>query len=132
MGCVIGCGGVVKTDPIKISDRALFATRSNRKFASRVAPAGAVGTESTTIVVIAKPAAAEAHYELITAWIGILAKKEPWDSSIASQDEFDDCLQFWSTTALVFDPATMGAVSESSWEEILTCAGPNFSCESAA
>ncbi|QYG08938.1 hypothetical protein [Janthinobacterium sp. PAMC25594] len=126
MGCIVGRGGVVKTNALKIDDLALFALRTNRKFPSRVAPSGQVGTESSTIVIIAKPSFAEGQYELITAWIGSLAKKEPWDPSILSQDEFEDCLHFWSTTALVFDPATMGTVSENSWRKVLALANPKF------
>jgi hypothetical protein len=126
MGCVVGRGGIVKTSAIQIGDRTSFAVRANRKYPSRVAPPGVVGAESTTIVIIAKPTPTKGRYELITAWVGILARKEPWDPTIASQDEFNDCLHFWRTTALVFDPATMSPAAESSWGETLAIAESNW------
>lgn len=126
MGRVVGNCGLVKTSPLKITDSASFAVRTNRRFPSRITLQGGVGSESSTIVVIAKPATSGDHYELITAWVGILAKREPWDASIIDQNEFNECLDFWSTTALVYDPLTMGAVLESSWKEILTQSKSRF------
>jgi hypothetical protein len=126
MGYVVGRAGVVKTDAVRLEDHASFAVRKGRTFPSRVASPGAIGTESTTVVVIAKPVAAEAHYELITAWIGVLAAKEPWDPSISSQEEFKACLRFWSTTALVFDPTVIGPVRNSCWQEVLTLSESRF------
>ena len=123
MGRVIGRAGVVKTPLIQTHDRALFALRNNRKFPSRVAALGAVGNDSTTVVLIAKPRAGQGEYELITAWVGALARKEPWDPHISSREEFEDCLRFWSTTALIFDDAAMAATVESSWAEVLESAG---------
>lgn len=123
MGRVIGRAGVVKTPLIQTHDRALFALRNNRKFPSRVSPPGAVGDESTTVVVIAKPRACQDEYELITAWVGALARKEPWDPHISTGEEFEGCLRFWSTTALVFDAATMAPAVESNWAEVLASAG---------
>lgn len=123
MGRVIGLAGVVTTPPIQTHDRALFALRNNRKFPSRVAPLGAVGDESSTVVLIAKPGIHQGQYELITAWVGALARKEPWDPHISSREEFEDCLRFWSTTALVFNAATMAPAVESNWAEVLASAG---------
>ncbi|WP_139143394.1 hypothetical protein [Janthinobacterium sp. HH104] len=123
MGRVIGRSGVVTTHPIQTHHRALFALRNNRKFPSRVAAPGAVGNDSTTVVVIAKPRAGQGEYELITAWVGALARKEPWDPHISTGEEFEDCLRFWSTTALVFDAATMAPAVESNWAEVLASAG---------
>lgn len=124
MGRVIGRGGLVKTPPIGMDSEALFALRHNRKFPSRIAPLGAVGAESSTVVLIAKPSASVlGEYELITAWIGVLARKEPWDPSISLREEFDECLRFWSTSALVFDDATMTSPIVSSWAEVLSAAG---------
>jgi hypothetical protein len=126
MGRVVGNCGLVKTGTLKITDAASFAVRTNRRFPSRIAPQGVAGSASSTIVVIAKPAIAGDHYELITAWVGIIAKKEPWDANIIDQNEFNECLYFWSTTALVHDPLTMGPLLESSWKEILTQSKSRF------
>lgn len=120
MGRIIGLGGIVRTSPLEFQSQSLFALRSNRKFPSRVAPLGAVGEESPSIVVIGKPTGIRGEYELITAWIGILARKEPWDPNISSREEFEDCLKFWSSMALVFEKGTMQPVIETSWSEVLT------------
>ncbi len=119
-GRPIGRSGVVKTAPIQIGDQALFSLRANRKLPSRVANIGEFGEETSRIVVVARPNLVENQYDLITAWIGTLARKEPWDGSIAERREFQECLRFWSSTALVYDPTVMGPVFESSWKDILT------------
>lgn len=119
MGRPIGRAGVIKTVPIQVGDRALFALRANRKLPSRVANAGELGEKTSRIVVVARPSLTENQYDLITAWIGTLAKKEPWDRSIAERGDFHESLRFWSSTALEYDPAVMGPVFESSWKEVL-------------
>ena len=126
MGRLIGRSGVVKTAPLQNGEQAHFALRANRKQPSRVAEVGDVGDETSRIVVIARPSQIEAQYDLITAWIGTLAKKEPWDGSIAERKEFNDCLNYWSSTALVYDPNTMGPVFESSWTEVLSSGKSRF------
>lgn len=126
MGRIIGRAGVVKTAPLQIGERARFALRANRKLPSRVANVGELGEETSRIVVIARPNHIESQYDLITAWIGTLAKKEPWDGSIAEPGEFQECLNFWSSTALVYDPAIMGPVFESSWKDILSLGKSRF------
>lgn len=120
MGRVIGRGGIVATSDLSVHDRALFAVRANRKFSSHVTPPGVVGADSTSVVVIAKPARILGQYQLVTAWIGVRARKEPWDPNIADNEEFEECLRFWNAHALVYDPLTMGPLVESSWDEILT------------
>lgn len=120
MGRLIGRSGIVKTAALQIGERTLFSLRANRKLPSRVANVGEFGEETSKIVVIARPSLIEKQYDLITSWIGVLARKEPWDGSIAEPREFQECLNFWSTTALVYDPAVMGPVFESSWKDVLT------------
>ena len=126
LGRIIGRAGVAKAAPIEIVGRALFALRANRKLPSRVANVGVLGEETSRIVVVAKPSMIENQYDLITAWIGTLARKEPWDGSIAEPNEFQECLSFWSSKALVYDPATMGPIIESSWKEVLTLGKSRF------
>ena len=120
MGRLIGRSGVVKTVPVLGSERAKFALRANRKQPSRVSDTEKFGDETSRIVVIARPTPLETQYDLITAWIGTLAKKEPWDASIGERTEFRECLNYWSSRALVYDPSTMGPVFDSSWTEVLS------------
>ena len=122
----MGRAGLVKTAPIKIEDRALFALRANRKLPSRVANVGELGQETSRIVVVAKPSPIDGQYDLITAWIGKLAEKEPWDRNISGRREFEDCLNFWCCSALVYDPALMWPVFESSWKDILSLGKSRF------
>lgn len=120
VGRLIGRSGIVKTAPLDIREPALFALRANRKLPSRVAKVGVFGEETSKIVVVARPSQIENEYDLITSWIGVLAKKEPWDGSIAGRREFQECLDFWSTRAMVYDPAVMGPAFESSWKDVLS------------
>lgn len=120
MGHVVGRSGVVRTTPLQIGERALFSLRANRKMPSRVVNAGELGDETSTIVVVARPSLIENQYDLVTSWIGGLARKEPWDGSIVERNEFQECLKFWNATSLVYDPAVMGPVFESSWRDVLS------------
>lgn len=126
IGQIIGRSGVIKTEPLQIGERALFSLRMNRTVPSRVAKVGELGEETSKIVVVARPSRTENQYDLITSWIGTLAKKEPWDKSIADGTEFEECLGFWRTTALVYDPRIMGPAIESSWKDVLVLAKCRF------
>lgn len=128
-GRVIGRSGVTRTPLLGFADYTCFAVRKNRTMPSRVAPLGQVGEETTKMVVLARPTAVEKQYDLITAWIGTVAKKEPWDPSITSSDEFSDCLRFWSSHALVYDPDVMTPVVLSSWADVLVSSKWRFSQE---
>ncbi len=119
LGRIVGRSGAVKTTPIVPTDRTLFAQRVGRAKPTRVV-VGKEGEETTKVVVLAFPARGEAGtYVLVTSWIGSLAPKEPWDPMIKTPEEYQDCLQFWCSNALVWDPAVMLEPIESSWEEIL-------------
>ncbi|MBI4088893.1 hypothetical protein HY415_02250 [Candidatus Kaiserbacteria bacterium] len=79
-----------------------------------------VGEETTKVAILASPSRQEAGtYVLVTAWVGTLARKEPWDPMIRSQEEYQECLRFWCSNALVWDPAVMSEPFESSWDEVL-------------
>lgn len=126
MDRIIGRAGIVKTGPLQIGERALFSLRANRKLPSRVANVGKLGEETSRIVVVARPSLIENQYDLITAWIGTLARKEPWDRNISGRREFENCVNFWCCSALVYDPALMGPVFESSWRDILSLGKSRF------
>ncbi len=118
MGRVVGRSGCVQTPPISPSDRSLFAQRVGRERASCVIMG--VGEETTKVAILASPSRQEAGtYVLVTAWVGTLARKEPWDPMIRSQEEYQECLRFWCSNALVWDPAVMSEPFESSWDEVL-------------
>lgn len=115
---IVGRSGCVKTPLIAVSDRVLFAQRIGRDKPSRVIVGE--GEETTKVVVLAFSSREEAGtYVLVTSWVGSLARKEPWDPNICSQEEYQDCLQFWCSHALVWDSTVMSGAFESSWEEVL-------------
>lgn len=118
MGRVVGRSGCVETYPISPSDRSLFAQRIGRERPSRVIIGE--GEETTKVVVLAFASRGEARtYILVTSWVGSLAPKEPWDPMIKSREEYQDCLQFWCSNALVWDSTGMSEPFESSWAEVL-------------
>ncbi|MEZ4103970.1 MAG: hypothetical protein R3B60_01655 [Candidatus Paceibacterota bacterium] len=118
MGRVVGRSGRVKTPLIGIEDKALFAQRIGRDKPSRVIVGE--GEETTKVTILAFPSREEIGvYVLVTSWIGTLAQKEPWDPMIKTKQEYQRCLQFWCSNALVWNSVVMSEPFESSWEEIL-------------
>ncbi|RLG28193.1 hypothetical protein DRO03_10405 [Methanosarcinales archaeon] len=118
MGRVVGLSGCVKAPRVEIDDLAFFAQRIERKTPSRVVVSE--GEPTTKVVVLAFASREDKRtYILVTSWVGSLAPKEPWDRNIRNNEEFRESLDFWSSHALVHDPAVMGEVFENSWGEIL-------------
>lgn len=119
MGRLVGRSGLVETAPIAVDEPALFARRVGRDFASRVV-VGESGPEVSTIAVLAfADEASPRTYVLVTAFVGALAPREPWDPNFESETERTEALEFWSRNALVWDPAVMSEPFESTWAEIL-------------
>lgn len=119
MGRVVGLSGCVEAPRIEVGDKAFFARRIEREKPTRVL-LGSEGVETTKVVILAFPDRKDKRtYVLVTSWIGTLAPKEPWDTNIQSQGEFQESLNFWSSHAIVYDPATMGEIFESTWKEVL-------------
>ncbi len=118
MGRIVGRSGRVSTPLISTSDQSLFAQRIGRERPSRVLICE--GELTTKVVVLAFASKEEVGtYFLVTSWVGSLARKEPWDPMIKSPEEYQDCLQFWCSNALVWDPAVMSEPFESTWEIVL-------------
>jgi len=113
---VVGKAGRVKLSPDKAYEPALFAQRVGRRFPSRVTFDEAEDT--TKVVVLARSSGLDT-YELVSSWVGPLAPREPWDESL-SWSEYVESLDFWSTHALVYNPAVMSEPFTSSWGAILT------------
>ena len=121
LGRVIGLQTRVKTIPCDIKTPIHFAVRKGRDKPSRVAPPGSVAPPATSVVVIAKASRDDpGTYHLVTAWIGTLARKEPWDPMIRSEADHQECLDFWCANALIHDPEVMGEIFTSTWEEVLS------------
>lgn len=115
---IIGRSGCVSTPQITTSDRVLFAQRIGRDKPSRVIVGE--GEETTKAVILAFASRDKASpYVLVTSWVGSLAPKEPWDPNIRDDTERQECLRFWCTHALVWDPTVMSGHFESSWVDVL-------------
>lgn len=118
LGRVIGQKTRVDTPLCDVDSKILFAQRIGRDMPSRVAPSGTVCEDTTKIVVLARPSDSRT-YILVSSWIGLLARKEPWDKTIANHEEFQECLGFWCSNALIHDPAVMEDIFESTWRKVL-------------
>ena len=117
---IIGLQTRVKTMPCDIKTPINFALRKGRDKPSRVAPPGTVAPPARSVVVIAKMNRDDpATYNLVTAWIGTLARKEPWDPMIKSETDYQESLNFWCSNALIHDPDVMGEIFASTWDEVL-------------
>ena len=118
LGRVVGQSSLINTKKIGLSEAAWFAVRKNRMKASRVVPdAGPADTDLVSIV--ANPVEKDS-YELVTAWFGAMAPKEPWDPDLADDPSaYDESINFWCRHALVHDLAVMDEPFESMWGKIL-------------
>ena len=115
---VVGQSSLIETQKIGLSETAWFAIRKNRMKASRVVPdAAPVDTEIVSIV--ANPVEKNT-YELVTAWFGSFAPKEPWDPDLADDPSaYKASINFWCNHALVHDLAVMDEPFRSTWEKVL-------------
>ena len=118
LGRVVGQSSLINTQKIGLSETAWFAVRKNRMKASRVVPdAGPVHTDLVSIV--ANPIEKNS-YELVTAWFGTMAPKEPWDPDLADvTSAYDESINFWCSHALIYDPELMRKPFRSNWNKIL-------------
>ena len=126
LGRLIGRRGATSHDLVCLDQPVLFAQRVNRPYPTRVA-VGVAGEETTRVVLIAGRNRSEPRSLFLrTAWIGTKSMREPWDMAIESQQEFDACLHFWSSSALIHDAAAMGQPFVSTWREVLRHAGCKY------
>ena len=118
LGRVVGQSSLINTKKIGLSETAWFAVRKNRMKASRVVPdAGPADTDLVSIV--ANPIEKNS-YELVTAWFGEFAPKEPWDPDLTDDPSaYEESINFWCRYALVYDPDVMDESFESTWNKIL-------------
>lgn len=114
MGEIVGQSSRVATPAFSPQDEMMFAHRLNRFGASRVIEQSQLGDETSIVSVILKRVR-PSHFHLITAWVGTLARKEPWDPTISSECERQKCLEFWCQNALIYDPKVMGPIYKSTW-----------------
>jgi len=119
LGRVVGQSSLISTKKIGFSETAWFAVRKNRMKASRVVPdAGPADTDLVSIV--ANPIEKDS-YELVTAWFGAMAPKEPLDPDLADDPAaYEESINFWCRYALIHNTEIMDDTFESAWDIILT------------
>lgn len=120
LGRPIGNSGLVSGVQVTSSQPTTFAQRNGRPRPSRVV-VGNPGDVTNMLTIVIKPIK-PATFVLITAWVGGLAKKEPWDTSIKSASEKLACLNFWCSHALSYKPDLMDEVFQSTWDNVLSMA----------
>jgi len=118
LGRVVGQSSLISTKKIGLSETAWFAIRKSRMKASLVVPnASPVDTDLVSIVA---NLVEKNSYELVTAWYGEFAPKEPWDPDLADDlSAYEESINFWCRHALVYDPEVMDEPFESTWEDIV-------------
>jgi hypothetical protein len=112
----LGRSGCLVVPEAGLDDVAQFAFRTARRGASRIViPEGELPMVST-LAIKAIPTKYSKTYRLLTAYVGTLAPREPWD---ASPDQFEESIAFWSCHALVYTLAVMGEPFSSTWREVI-------------
>ena len=66
---------------------------------------GRTPKECNSVIVIAKKKneMSNSDYQLLTAYVGELAEKEPWDPTIEDESERKRCEEFWNSHALIYN-----------------------------
>ncbi len=119
LGRVIGQSSLINTKKIGFSETAWFAVRKNRMKASRVVP-NAAPADTDLVSIVANPIEKKS-YELVTAWFGAMAPKEPWDPNLAHDPAaYAESINFWCRYALIHNTEIMDDTFESAWDIILT------------
>lgn len=118
LGRAVGHSSLIKTQKIGLSETAWFSIRKNRMKASRAVP-GAAPVDTDLVSIVANPVEKDS-YELVTAWFGAMAPKEPWDPDLADDlRAYEESINFWCSHALVHDLAVMDEPFRSTWEKVL-------------
>lgn len=118
MGKAVGFQNRVPTPFTLPTEQMTFAHRVGRNGPSHVVEDTAPRELTSTVTVILKRVNPK-HFHFITAWVGTLAKKEPWDPSVTTPEDRKVSLNYWCKNALIYDPNVMGPVYQSTWKEEL-------------
>ena len=118
LGRIVGKSSLLETPQTTATTPFWFAKRQGRLGPSRVIPD--IGPAETSVISIIANAITSDRYELVSAWYGGMAPKEPWDPDLADDPlSFQESLNFWSGHALVHNPEVMDEPFETTWEDII-------------
>lgn len=94
---IIGATICVKTTT---EDEIVYATRKGRKWKSRMVK-NRTPTPSSEMTIVVKRCKNNI-YRLLTAYVGGQSEREPDDTNIRSDEEYDRCVEFWNHHALLY------------------------------
>ena len=118
LGRIVGKSSLLETPQITATTPCWFAKRQGRLGPSRVIPD--IGPAETSVISIIANAITSDRYELVSAWYGGMAPKEPWDPDLADDPlAYEESINFWCSHALVYDPDVMDESFESTWKKVL-------------
>jgi len=116
---IIGKSSLINTEPITYNSDTYFSIRKGREGPSRVVLDEK--PKETSIISIVVDPIDENNYNLISAWYGPIAPKEPWDNSlIKDKKALDESLSFWCCHALVYEVDFMQEPFESTWDKVIS------------
>jgi len=116
---IVGKSSLIKTESITNNSDTYFSKRKGREGPSRVL-LNQDPQETSIISIIAEPKD-EKQYNLVSAWYGPIAPKEPWDNSlIKDKKALDESLSFWCCHALVYEVDFMQEPYISTWEKVIS------------
>ena len=122
LGKTVGRSSLLETVQIEANTPCWFAKRRERLGPSRVITD--INPAETSVISIIANAITSDRYELVSAWYGEMAPKEPWDPILADDPPaFKESINFWCSHALVHDSEVMDEPFETTWDEIINKGG---------
>lgn len=94
---IIGSTICVETTP---EDEIVYAKRKGRKWKSRMVK-NRTPTPSNKLTFVVKRCKNNI-YRLLTAYVGGQSEREPDDTNIRTDEEYERCVEFWSNHALIY------------------------------
>lgn len=114
-GRVVGKCSLIECGDDTPDTKMLFAVRKGRIHPSRVTHS--TMRDTTSVALVARKTDAKT-YQLITAFFGVITKREPWDPSLNLVSR-REALSFWCRHALAYSPDVMDGIFESTWQAVL-------------
>jgi hypothetical protein len=96
-GRILGTSDCIETNP---DDEIFYAQRRGRKTFTRFVK-NKVAPDCSTLTMVLAQGNKPNRINVVTAYVGYQAEKEPLDGSIKNRDDFEKSVQFWKTHALV-------------------------------
>ena len=116
---IVGKSSLINTEPITNNSDTYFSIRKEREGPSRVV-LDEDPQETSIISIVAEPTD-ENNYNLISAWYGHIAPREPWDNSLLKDKKaLDESLSFWCCHALVYEVDFMQEPFISTWDKVMS------------